>query len=528
MNQSSYSNSPSYRDAGCPSQCMSENTYSSIEGFDECSESDYSDYLNPESKGSNTAKCNAQDNYSKVNNIYSPSTIYIPPASASRIYNYPITVDNNFKVVQPQIVNWKGDTQFNNLTGKTNKEYNINDVPVFLAQAAIDVNNIEKSIGDLQLINKNILDIKLNIMNSQGVAKVNMAKTGIELSKKSRELYKKIAMKAGSVVANSRNIAVFTVRDTVVQPKIDALVDYLNKVQTEAKNLNNSTILTAQLLSNVVRGTAQSLGLLDDIDIVGISKSSDQLMSANTTQGQIEPYQYAKLRNRAVNNEVKPSGSAQVQVPSKQNEIDRKLSQVQKQLVDQHNQIVSLQQQYDLSQHKVTSPVVLAKPVAKIANVVAVQAPKAQAIVSAASNIKKATASIPVNVGVSVQNPAMIAAANKVIYDANKLLVENKKHMSNIMREIPFIINSLSNTYNIVSYELRMAKKGLVKLDVKKQENKLSKIKYDIDILKNLHTINIENFSLFNSIANEIEREDFQGCRCRCGESERGQCRRCE
>ena len=161
MNQSSYSNSPSYRDAGCPSQCMSENTYSSIEGFDDCTESDYSDYLNPESKGSNTSKCNAQDNYSKINNIYSSSTIYIPPASASRIYNYPITVDDNFKVVQPQIVNWKGDTQFNNLTGETNKEYNTNDVPVFLAQAAIDIKNVEKSIADLQLINKNILDIKL-------------------------------------------------------------------------------------------------------------------------------------------------------------------------------------------------------------------------------------------------------------------------------------------------------------------------------------------------------------------------------
>ena len=524
MNQSSYSNSPSYRDAGCPSQCMSENTYSSIEGFDDCSESDYSDYLNPESKGSNTSKCNAQDNYSKVNNIYSSSTIYIPPASASRIYNYPITVDDNFKVVQPQIINWKGDTQFNNLTGETNKEYNTNDVPVFLAQAAIDIKNVEKSIADLQVINKNILDIKLNIMNSQGVAKVNMAKTGIELSKKSRELYKKVALKAGSIVANSRNIAVFTVRDPVVQPKIDALVDYLNKVQTSAKNLNNSTILTAQLLADVVRGTAQSLGMLDDIDIVGASKSSAQLMSANTKQGQSEPYRYARLLNKDVN-EVMSSGPSpdldhlQVnQDEQRYSELDTKLSQAQQQTVEQYQFLNALQQQINTAQNRVVSPSVLSKPVAEIANVVAVQAPKVQAIVSAASDIKKASAAGPVNVGVSVQNPALIAAANNVISDANKLLVENKKHMSNIMNEIPFIIKSLKRTLKVASQEFENVKHRLVMSDVKKHQEKLLKIKHDIEILKNLHNINIEHFG-YNSA---------QTCPCgrECGRS--GVCKRCE
>ena len=499
MNQSSYSNSPSYRDAGCPSQCMSENTYSSIEGFDDCSESDYSDYLNPESKGSNTSKCNAQDNYSKVNNIYSPSTIYIPPLSASRIYNYPITVDDNFKVVQPQIINWKGDTQFNNLTGEHTKDNTSNDVPVFLSQAAIDIKNVEKSIGDLQLINKNILDIKLNIMDSQGVAKVNMANTGIELSKNSRKLYKNIAMTAGSIIANSRNIAVFTVRDPIIQPKIDALVDYLNKLQTEAKNLNNSTILTAQLLADVVRGTAQSLGILDDIDIVGTSKSSAQLMSANTKQGQSEPYRYARLRNRDVN-EVMSSGPSpdiarhQVNQDELYNEIFTKLSEVQQQTYDQNSLLNSMQKQLSVAQNKVVSPSVLSKPVAEIANVVDVQAPKAQAILSDASAIKNTSASTPVNVGVSVQNPAMIAAANKVIADANQLLAENKKHMSNIMSEIPFIIKSLIYTFNVASEELLMAKKGLVQLDIKKHQEKLSKISHDLDILEQLNDINIEHF----------------------------------
>ena len=195
---------------------------------------------------------------------------------------------------------------------------------------------------------------------------------------------------------------------------------------------------------------------------------------------------------------------------------------VQEQTVDQHNKINDLQKLLYSAQNQVVSPSVLSKPVAEIANVVAVQAPKAQAIVSAADDIKNASASIPVNVGVSVQNPAMIAAANKVISDANQLLVENKKHMSNIMSEIPFIIKSLNHTFNVVSEELRMAKNGLVQLDVNQQENKLSKIKHDLDILEDLYNINIEHFGWGNRRQSRFHK------RCPCGKKSSGQCRRCE
>ena len=116
MNYSDFYNAPTYRDASCPSQCMSENTYLPLSGRDQCSMNEMGDYTSPYADKNTPSYCNFMDNYSRVGNIYAPSTIYIPPESAARIYNYPIGVNSDFMVTQPQIVDWKAQTEFNNLT----------------------------------------------------------------------------------------------------------------------------------------------------------------------------------------------------------------------------------------------------------------------------------------------------------------------------------------------------------------------------------------------------------------------------
>jgi hypothetical protein len=83
----SYFSSAVYRDAGCPSQCMSENDYYGLmgEGSESCPAACLSDYATPDAGMSCPSVCNfnSTSQYASIPGYY--SAIQIPATTASRI-----------------------------------------------------------------------------------------------------------------------------------------------------------------------------------------------------------------------------------------------------------------------------------------------------------------------------------------------------------------------------------------------------------------------------------------------------------
>jgi len=287
----SYYNAPTYRDAGCPSQCMSENSYSSLTGKDECSMKDTGDYTIPFSDVSTPSYCNFLDNYSKVGNIYSPSTIYIPPQSAARIYTYPIGVNSDFMVTQPQIVDWKGNTQFNNLTNSPI----IQDPAALMKQLEIDINVVEDSAAKLNMLKEQITQIKNMILSAQGTAKIELAVQAIDLAKKADMLYNDIKHKSSSVVTGSQNAAPYTVRDSAKQNKIDSLVARVKMIQRASHAANIDIAIAADLSTNIAKQTANAHSTPEVLKTNKTTPIGAQTMSANTDKG-IQPFRYMRRR----------------------------------------------------------------------------------------------------------------------------------------------------------------------------------------------------------------------------------------
>ncbi len=287
----SYYNAPTYRDAGCPSQCMSENSYSALSGKDECSMKDTGDYTSPFRTATTPSYCNFLDNYSKVANIYSPTTIYIPPQSAARIYTYPIGVNSDFMVTQPQIVNWKGQTEFNNL----NDSPIIQDPAALMMQIEKDINDVENLSAELNSIKAQIMQIKNMITSAQGQAKIDLAMQAIELAKKGSMVFNELKRKSSSVITGSQNAAPYTVRDLVKQNNIDTLVSRVKMLQNSSQSANVAIASTADLLINIAKPTAVAQSTPEVLKVDKEMPQGASIMSSNTDKG-IQPFRYMRRR----------------------------------------------------------------------------------------------------------------------------------------------------------------------------------------------------------------------------------------
>jgi hypothetical protein len=106
----SYQSSAIYRDAGCPSQCMSENDYYGLNGetAQSCPASCLSDYSSPEAGQNCPSVCNFQSlaNYATLPGYY--SAISIPATTASRIIPTP-TIVQDFQTFNPTITSVNGN-----------------------------------------------------------------------------------------------------------------------------------------------------------------------------------------------------------------------------------------------------------------------------------------------------------------------------------------------------------------------------------------------------------------------------------
>lgn len=287
----SYYNSTVYRDAGCPSQCMSENSYSALSSKDECAMNEMGDYTSPFRSSNTPSYCNFNDNYSKIQTMYAPSTIYIPPASAARIYTYPIGVNSDFMVVQPSIVNWKGESEFNNLSSSPI----IQDPAALMAQMERDINDIENLAASLMAIRAEMSQLKQGILSTQGQQKIDLAVRGIDLAKQAEMTFNELKRKVSGVSSTSQNVAPYTVRDVNKQASIDALVDRVKNLQRSSQQANIAIASVADILTNVAKPTAMAQSTPEVIKTLTQMPIDASIMSANTDKG-IQPFRYLRRR----------------------------------------------------------------------------------------------------------------------------------------------------------------------------------------------------------------------------------------
>ena len=100
----SYQSSAIYRDAGCPSQCMSENDYYGLNGETSasCPASCLSDYAGPDAGVSCPSVCNFNSisTYATLPGYY--NAIQIPSTTASRIIQSPSMV-KDYQTFNPDV-----------------------------------------------------------------------------------------------------------------------------------------------------------------------------------------------------------------------------------------------------------------------------------------------------------------------------------------------------------------------------------------------------------------------------------------
>jgi len=290
----SYSNNAAYRDAGCPSQCATENSYMSLMGNSQCSENEKGEYSNPFSSSATPSYCNFYDGYANVNNIYSPSTMYIPPQSAARIYNYPIGVNSDFMVTQPQIVNWNGETEFNNLSSMPV----VQDPSKLVEQVNTTIAEVEAAANGLMTLKTTMGQIVAQSMSVSGQGRVDLANKGIEVAKQSKELYSQIMNKISFLKASVQNVAPYTVRDVKLQSVIDRMLTAAKKMDQVAQSANVYIASNADMLVSSATPVSIATNVLNNLNVAKATPVEGQYMSPNTKMGVPEAERFARLRRR--------------------------------------------------------------------------------------------------------------------------------------------------------------------------------------------------------------------------------------
>jgi hypothetical protein len=246
---------PQYLDIGRPSQGGSDK-YSSLAGFTECSQKCQSTYANPMLDSSCPSYCNFYDSYSTVKNIYSPNTIYIPPNSAARIYNYPIGVNADYMVTQPQIVNWSGKLQSNNLSGQ----------PLSMNSDSL-MNKLTSNLASMKAKLSELVDIQSQVKKAaQDFVLANNIQKGVlstgvtRLAERSKALNSDIANMNNDNITTAVNIAPFTVRNDAQNAAVVNARENSQRIAKDAQAINNQIILLNDLGSQraMQAGPAQS------------------------------------------------------------------------------------------------------------------------------------------------------------------------------------------------------------------------------------------------------------------------------
>jgi hypothetical protein len=246
-----------YKDAGCPSQCNIEK-YSSIAGKTACSNKCSSVYANPYSEAQCPSYCNFYDTYTTVSNMYSSNTMYIPPNSAARIYHYPIGINADYMVTQPQIVNFSGQSKMNNLSGQPL----LNDPSSIESAMANNLSMMGSKLVELKQLQSQMVALSENFKRATTNQKVDLVAQGKRIAERSNTLFTEVSNANNEIVTLAINIAPFTVRDDARNTVVDNTRKQAQMITKEAQAINNQMIIlqdlsaqrTAQLQQEVQAG----------------------------------------------------------------------------------------------------------------------------------------------------------------------------------------------------------------------------------------------------------------------------------
>jgi hypothetical protein len=135
-----FSSSALYRDAGCPSQCMSENDYAPLVGPVVCPAECMTNYSNPYAQANCPSSCGFYEDYNTVGTMYN---MYIPPSTASRIIPTP-SVTQDFIVENPRIADFKGVVESPQMAAVQQKLQQLNTLATSLSNAVAMAQNAQR------------------------------------------------------------------------------------------------------------------------------------------------------------------------------------------------------------------------------------------------------------------------------------------------------------------------------------------------------------------------------------------------
>jgi hypothetical protein len=158
--------SSSNKDAGCPSQCMAENDYSSISGSQTCPLECMSGYANPSSSITCPSSCNYYETYSTIGGMYD---MYIPASTKSRLIP-PQSVTDDFAIQNDRITNFAGNV--------------INVRETANLETGATTTNVLSLLSTLNNMNQQLIAAAKTSQNSAEIAKTAASEAPIVLQNK--------------------------------------------------------------------------------------------------------------------------------------------------------------------------------------------------------------------------------------------------------------------------------------------------------------------------------------------------------
>ncbi len=229
--------------------------------------------------------CNFNAPYTTLQNMYAPSTIYIPPDEAARLYNYPIGVSSNYMVAQPQIVNWNMDTQFNNISGMPVSQ----DPKEVLGQVQNALNTITSNMGQLEALVQEANSIAVSFRNASAENKLELVKRVLTIEEKGKMLMGDVIQKFQFINASATNVAPYTVRDAAMQDGINRTLEAIKNSKNTAQSMYYKIRTTTANLKDMAKPIVNAFNTPQSLNLTQSKPAYSAIMSPNASMGQSIP-----------------------------------------------------------------------------------------------------------------------------------------------------------------------------------------------------------------------------------------------
>lgn len=249
-------------------------------------------YSNVYSEHTCPSFCNFNTSYTTLQNMYAPSTIYIPPDEAARLYNYPIGVSSNYLVTQPQIVNWNMDTEFNNISGTPVSQ----DPKEVYTKVMTTLATLRSHASDLSALKEEVNSLVGVYRKASPQDKLEIAKRAITLEDKARMLMNDAVSNVQFITSSATNVAPFTVRNSQLQGQVNSVLASIKEIKNVAQGIFYNIKTTVDLLKDKSRPVVIAHQTPQNLNLRKSMPSYSAIMSSSTPMGMVNPVASGKIR----------------------------------------------------------------------------------------------------------------------------------------------------------------------------------------------------------------------------------------